>query len=249
MCGDSYRIQNRVSGDRTRGGEGGKADEVSLSRPSRVLWGCFACGRSPTLRSMSDQQPTPEAPREDPGSVTPAPMAAGGPAAPPPGGPAQPPVPQPPAPSAPAAPAPPVWPAHAAEGDPAAGQTAAYPPAAPAPGYGYPPPGYPPQGYAYPPPGYVPAVTTSTSAIVGLVLAIASWVVCPIVLAIVALVLAKKSGDEIAASGGRVGGEGLNTATKVVAWINIGLYAAVVVIFGAIFLIALVLGAASGTTS
>ena len=127
------------------------------------------------------------------------------------------------------------------------GQPPAYP--TPAPGYGYPPPGYPPQGYAYPPPGYVPAVTTSTSAIVGLVLAIASWVVCPIVLAIVALVLAKKSGDEIASSGGRVGGEGLNTATKILSWINIGLYAAVVVILGAIFLIALVLGAASGTTS
>lgn len=130
---------------------------------------------------------------------------------------------------------------------PVPGQPAAYP--ASAPGYGYPPPGYPPQGYAYPPPGYVPAVTTSTSAIVGLVLAIASWVVCPIVLAVVALVLAKKSGDEIAASGGRVGGEGLNTATKILSWINIGLYAAVVVILGAIFLIALVLGAASGTTS
>lgn len=175
----------------------------------------------------------------------------------PPGVVAQPPA--PPAP-APAPPAPPVWPAHAAEGAgesasagqpvPAPtvpGQPPAYP--APAPGYGYPPPGYPPQGYAYPPPGYVPAVTTSTSAIVGLVLAIASWVICPIVLAVVALVLAKKSGDEIAASGGRVGGEGLNTATKILSWINIGLYAAVVIIFGAIFLIALVLGAASGTTS
>jgi hypothetical protein len=92
-------------------------------------------------------------------------------------------------------------------------------------------------------------VATSTSAIVGLVLAVASWILCPIVLAIVALVLAKKSGDEIAASQGRVGGEGLNTATKVVAWVNIGLYAAIVVIIGAIFLVALVLGAASGSTS
>jgi len=81
---------------------------------------------------------------------------------------------------------------------------------------------------------------------VGLVLAVASWIVCPIVLAIVALILAKKSNDEIAASQGRVGGEGLNTATKVVAWINIGLYAAIFIIFGAIFLIALVAGALSG---
>jgi hypothetical protein len=81
---------------------------------------------------------------------------------------------------------------------------------------------------------------------VGLVLAITSWIVCPIILAIVALVLAKKSGEEIAASQGRVGGGGLNTATKILSWINIGLYAAILVILGAVFLIALVAGAASG---
>jgi hypothetical protein len=81
---------------------------------------------------------------------------------------------------------------------------------------------------------------------VGLVLAITSWILCPIILAIVALVLAKKSGEEIAASQGRVGGEGLNTATKILSWINIGLYAAVFVILGAVFIIALVAGAASG---
>jgi len=197
---------------------------------------------------MSDQQPKPEASGQDP---TPS---ASGPAVPPPGGTTPPPAPvPPPAPQPP----PPVWPAHAAgEIPPAPGAPGqptvppGYPSPDPAQGYGYPPaPGYPAQGYAYPPPGYVPAVTTSTSAIVGLVLAIASWIFCPIVLAIVALVLAKKSGDEIAASQGRVGGEGLNTATKVVAWVNIGLYAAIVVIIGAAFLVALVLGAASGSTS
>ena len=182
---------------------------------------------------------------------------------PPPGGPTEPPPPVPqPAPAAPQPP-PPVWPAHAAGETPpgpgAPGQPTvppAYPAPYPAQGYGYPPPpGYPAQGYAYPPPpgypaqGYAPAVATSTSAIVGLVLAVASWILCPIVLAIVALVLAKKSGDEIAASQGRVGGEGLNTATKVVAWVNIGFYGAIVMIFGAIFLVALVLGAASSSTS
>jgi len=199
---------------------------------------------------MSDQQPKPEASGQDP---TPS---ASGPAVPPPGGTTPPPAPAP-------QPPPPVWPAHAAgEIPPAPGAPGqptvppGYPSPDPAQGYGYPPaPGYPAQGYGYPPapgyppPGYVPAVTTSTSAIVGLVLAVASWILCPIVLAIVALVLAKKSGDEIAASQGRVGGDGLNTATKVVAWVNIGLYAAIVVIIGAIFLVALVLGAASGSTS
>lgn len=210
---------------------------------------------------MSDQQPTPEAPRDD--------AAAGQPPQPvppvPSGAPAQPTSTEPPTQAAPPPPAaPPVWPAHAAGdtpnpaaggGDaPAAPPPGAYPP--PPAGYagyaapGYPPPAYSAPGYAYPPPGYpgyAPAPTTSTSAVVGLVLAIASWAVCPIVLAIVALVLAKKSGDEIAASQGQVSGEGLNTATKVIAWINIGLYAALAVIFGAIFLIALVAGAASGT--
>jgi len=189
-----------------------------LPRPALIYPGC-----------MSDQQPTPETPRPGDGP------AASGPAVPPQGAVPPPPIPPPP----------PVWPAHAA-GD--AGQGAAVPPAyPPAPGYAYPPPpGYPAQGYAYPAPGYAPAPTTSTNAIVGLVLAITSWIVCPIILAIVALVLAKKSGEEIAASQGRVGGGGLNTATKILSWINIGLYAAILVIVGAAFLIALVAGAASG---
>jgi hypothetical protein len=114
-----------------------------------------------------------------------------------------------------------------------------------APGYpGYPPAGYPPPGY--PPYGYPPAQTTSTKAVIALILSILSWVLCPVIPAIVALVLVKQSNEEIAASQGRVGGEGLNTASKIVSWINIGLYAAIAVIFGAIFLIALVAGAASG---
>lgn len=79
-----------------------------------------------------------------------------------------------------------------------------------------------------------------------LILSILSWVVCPIIPAIIALVLSKQSNDEIAASAGRVGGEGLNTASKIISWINIGLYAAIAVILGAVFLIAIVAGAASG---
>lgn len=83
--------------------------------------------------------------------------------------------------------------------------------------------------------------TTSTNAVIGLVLAIVSWVICPIIAAIVALVLARSSSKEIAASDGRVGGAGLNTATRIIAWINIGvsIVAGVVIaaltIFGVIF--------------
>ena len=75
-------------------------------------------------------------------------------------------------------------------------------------------------------PGVAPGevTTTSTNAIVGLVLAIVSWVVCPIIAAIVALVAAHSSDKQINASGGTVGGAGLNTATRVIAWVNIGVF-------------------------
>lgn len=107
----------------------------------------------------------------------------------------------------------------------------------PAPGYGPPPaydgqgaapgygqaPGY--GGYAQAPGygGYTQAPRTDTKAIVALVCAIGSFVVFPLIPAIVALVLAGQSRRQIAASGGALTGDGLNTASKVVAWINIGL--------------------------
>lgn len=61
-------------------------------------------------------------------------------------------------------------------------------------------------------------------------LAIASFVVCPLVPAIVALVLAHTSQQKIDASGGRLTGESLNTAARIIAWIHLGLIALVVVI-------------------
>ncbi len=76
--------------------------------------------------------------------------------------------------------------------------------------------------------------SASGNSIVALVLSITSWVVCPIVFAIVALVFAHKAEKEILASNGSVGGGAFVTASKIVAWINIGVYSAVVVlvIFG-----------------
>jgi hypothetical protein len=85
------------------------------------------------------------------------------------------------------------------------------------------------------------APTTSTNAVIGLVLAIVSWAVCPIIAAVAALVLARSSSKEIAASAGRVTGAGLNTATRIIAWINIGVsivagvVIAILAIFGVIF--------------
>ena len=100
------------------------------------------------------------------------------------------------------------------------------------PAYG-PPPGYPPaQGYGPPPlpgqvpppyPGWQPAPQTDGTAIAALVLAVSSFIVFPVIPAIIALVLARSADDDIAASGGRLTGEGLLTATRWVAWSNIAL--------------------------
>lgn len=109
----------------------------------------------------------------------------------------------------------------------------------PPPGYGPPPPGYgqppaygappsygAPQSYGTPQPGWGPpgaAPPNDTKAIWALVMAIGSFVLIPFVLAVVALVLASMSSRDIRASGGRLGGEGMVTAAKVLSWINIGL--------------------------
>ena len=106
----------------------------------------------------------------------------------------------------------------------------------------YPPPGYPPQGYEAV--GYAAAPQTDSKAVVGLILSISSWVVCPFVTAIIALVLAGQSNRAIDASGGRLTGRGMNTATKVISWINI-----VVSILGLIAFIALMVFAATSDTT
>ncbi len=91
-------------------------------------------------------------------------------------------------------------------------------------------------------------VSTSGNAIAALVLAIASWVVCPIVFAIIALVFSSLGQKEIAASGGtRQGGE-LVTAARIVAWINIGLWAALIVIALVIGFVVLVAGGLASIT-
>ena len=132
-------------------------------------------------------------------------------------------------------------------------------PAPPAPQQGYPQQGYPQQGYpqqgypqqGYPQQGYpqqaypayyqTPSRPTSSNAIVAFVLSIVSWVICPVIPAIVALVLVNKSEQEIAASGNQVTGSGFNTASKIISWVNIGLYAAIIVGVGIFVLLAALL--------
>ena len=110
-------------------------------------------------------------------------------------------------------------------------------PTAPPPGqYGG---GYPPSGYGAPaqpgyggyPSGYYPpaAKRTDGTAITALVLSIASFVVCPIIPAIVALVMVPSARRNIESSGGTLEGLGLLTAAKIVSWINIGLWVLLII--------------------
>jgi hypothetical protein len=82
-----------------------------------------------------------------------------------------------------------------------------------------------------------PMTATEGTAIVALVCAILSWVAIPVVLAIVALVLARTAEREIAASAGAKSGAGLITASRWIAWLNL-LLVAMVVAFVAAFVVA-----------
>ncbi len=100
-----------------------------------------------------------------------------------------------------------------------------------------------PQGsYAYNP-GYgggvpqVPMPQTNNNAIVGFVLALVAWFVCPIVAAIVALVFASKGGKEIAASNGWQTGAGFVTAAKIIAWINIVVFILLGIVYAIIIIV------------
>ena len=93
------------------------------------------------------------------------------------------------------------------------------------------------------PAAYPPAPQTSGNAIVALILSIGAWLICPVIPAIVALVFASMAKKEIAAGEGRVTGQGLVTASMIVAWINIGVWAAILVIGLLVLGIAAVAGA------
>ena len=104
--------------------------------------------------------------------------------------------------------------------------------------------GYPQTpGYGAVAPAAVPQ--TNQNAIVAFVLAIVSWVLCPIVAAIVALVFASKASKEIEQSGGWQTGSGFVTAAKVIAWINIVAMALFVVFY--IVVIVIIIGAGTVT--
>ena len=102
-----------------------------------------------------------------------------------------------------------------------------------------------------PPPGYLPEPAphglprTSSNAVVAVVLAICSFLICPVVPAIVALFLASAAGREIAASGGWVTGEGLVRGARIASWINIALWVAI----GLFIALVAIAGSTSGTAT
>ncbi len=93
--------------------------------------------------------------------------------------------------------------------------------------YGYGPPGrgpyrYGPPGYGgYPPPGWSSGTRRPGEAVAALVLAILSFVVLPLILSIVALILAGVARNRIYQSSGTLHGLGMVRAAQIVAIINV----------------------------
>jgi hypothetical protein len=93
-----------------------------------------------------------------------------------------------------------------------------------------------------------PIQRISSDAVVAFVLSVVSWAVCPVIFAVVALIFAAKATKSIEASGGQVNGGGLNLAAKIISWVNIGFWAAILVIGACIGLVLILAGAGSTPT-
>lgn len=108
------------------------------------------------------------------------------------------------------------------------------------PPYGQQPPAY---GYAY---NYYPVAPQQEGTAVGaLIAAILSWLVCPVIPAIIALALVSSAQRKINESNGRLTGESLLTATRWIAWLNIGLMGALF----AVIILLIVIGAIASSGS
>ena len=85
---------------------------------------------------------------------------------------------------------------------------------------------------------------TEGNAIAALVLAICSFIVCPLIPAVVALFLASSAKRNIAASNGALDGEALVTAARIISFVNIGLC-----VLGIVLAVVLVVVAATTSSS
>ncbi|MDO9484752.1 MAG: hypothetical protein Q7K25_01620 [Actinomycetota bacterium] len=91
----------------------------------------------------------------------------------------------------------------------------------------------------------LPTKSTSADAIVAFILSLVSWAVCPIIFAVVSLIFAAKADRAISASPSTVGGSGLSLAAKLISWINIGFWVAVIFVGGFLALVLILSGAGS----
>lgn len=107
-----------------------------------------------------------------------------------------------------------------------------------------PPPPPPPPGVPGVPPGqpYGAPPPNSGKAVTALVLGILGLVTCQ-VLGVAAIIVGKQANDEIAASGGRLGGEGLAKVGIILGWVAVALLALGVLAL----LLLLVVGALAST--
>ena len=86
---------------------------------------------------------------------------------------------------------------------------------------------------------------TEGNAIAALVVAICSFIVCPLIPAVVALFLASSAKRKIDASNGALDGEAMVTAARIISWINIGIFLLII----AIVIVAIIVSAATSSSS
>lgn len=82
---------------------------------------------------------------------------------------------------------------------------------------------------------------TDSTAVIALICAIGSWVVLPLILAVAALLLARRADAAITSAPDELSGSGLVTGARVLAWLNL-LLVAMILAFVAAFAAALALG-------
>lgn len=116
-------------------------------------------------------------------------------------------------------------------------------------GYGQQPPYGQPYGQTAPYGQYAgyaaPPAQTEGTAIGALIASILSWMFCPVIPAVVALVMIPGAKRKIAESHGRLTGEGLLTAAKWVSWINLAFYGLLAVLL----IVLIVIGTIADTST
>lgn len=112
---------------------------------------------------------------------------------------------------------------------------------------GYPPPSSQPYptGQPYP----TAPLMTDDKAVWALVTAVGGYFLCPIILHIVAWVLANQSLAMIRSSGGRIGGEGVASAARVLAIVGLVLYGVAILLVVLLILVGVIVWSSADTAA